>query len=215
MKQKVLITGATSGIGKAIADFYEGWDYEVTKVSRSVQDYHYNLCYPSEISSLSQRLHKENKVYDVLINNAGYVIKEDFVSVDKLWNLLLLTPYTLIRRLSDGGLLAPNSHIINIASVSGMVGEKDIPMYAALKAGVINLTKSFAKRLAPHIRVNCISPGFFDTNLFPGDTPKELINMVPLMRSADPEEIKVVIQMLDETLYITGANIVIDGGLSL
>ena len=72
-----------------------------------------------------------------------------------------------------------------------------------------------AKIAAPHVRVNCISPGFFNTNLVEGDTPQELIDQVPMLREAQPEEIIPVIDMLQKSTYMTGANIVIDGGLSL
>ena len=96
-----------------------------------------------------------------------------------------------------------------------MRGDPYTPIYAAGKAGIINLTKSLAVRLAPDIRVNCVSPGFFDTNLVQGKTPKQLINQVPMKREAQPKEIIPVIHMLQESSYITGANIVIDGGLSL
>ena len=117
-------------------------------------------------------------------------------------------------RMLHSHLKKANGQIINIASVSGMKADPDTPLYGALKAGLISLTKSFALRFAPGIRVNCISPGFFNTNLVPGDLPEELRLTIPLGKEAEPMEIIPVVKMLDESDYITGANIVIDGGLT-
>jgi 3-oxoacyl-[acyl-carrier protein] reductase len=107
-------------------------------------------------------------------------------------------------------------NIINIASVSGMVPDKDLPIYAASKAAVIAMTKSLAKQLAPRmIRVNCISPGFFKTNLVNGeDLPDDLLKTIPLGYEELPSNITPVIEMILHSRYMTGSNIVIDGGVT-
>jgi NAD(P)-dependent dehydrogenase (short-subunit alcohol dehydrogenase family) len=135
--------------------------------------------------------------------NMGETVPVNFMTPISLCNLLLL----LFKQ--DGG------HIINIASVAGITGDPDAPIYSACKAGIINFTRSMAKIAAPKVRVNCISPGFFNTNLVEGDTPQELIGKVPMEREAEPIEIIPVVHMLQTSTYMTGANIVIDGGLSL
>jgi NAD(P)-dependent dehydrogenase (short-subunit alcohol dehydrogenase family) len=72
-----------------------------------------------------------------------------------------------------------------------------------------------AKQYAPDIRVNCISPGYYKTNLVVGETPKELIQTIPLGFEEDPSNLRHVIRMIWKTRYLTGANIVVDGGVSL
>jgi len=209
-----LITGATSGIGEVIAEHYQLNNYQIVSISRK------SIYIPCDLSDQSQladicidKLRKLGKI-DILVNNAGALfLHEGIPHANHLYNLLLYTPYVLMTRLRDqliGG------HVINIASVSGMMADPETPMYGALKAGVISLTKSFARKLAPHTRVNCISPGFFNTNLVAGKAPPYLLEeeQVPLMREADPDEIIPIIEMLDSTPYMTGANIVIDGGKS-
>jgi len=209
---KALVTGATSGIGKVIADYYDGWDYEVISVSRTAPEFKCDFTERNEIHDLLERLTDIGHI-DVLVNNAGAMyLGESHSHTNALYHLLLYTPYMLMTHL-EGNL--QNGHIINIASVSGIVADPEVPVYSAMKAGLISLTKSFAKIYAPDIRVNCISPGFFNTNLVPGPAPRSLINKVPMKREAEPVEIKQVIDMIDQSPYMTGANIVIDGGLSL
>jgi len=221
MKKKVLITGATSGIGKSISEYFKENGDTVYDVSRSSHTFSYDLSNKEDIYSFMSEFKTKHTSLDILINNAGAIGQDErLMDLNKLFTLLLYTPYVLMNELYTA--MTPNeifplgcNHVINIASISGISGEVDYPMYAALKAGVINLTKSFAKKWNGEVRVNSISPGFFNTNLFTGDTPSELIDMIPMAREAEPSEIKSVIKMIDESTYMTGANIVIDGGLSL
>lgn len=105
------------------------------------------------------------------------------------------------------------SCIINIASISGMIAEPELPVYAASKAAVLSLTKSLARLYAPRVRVNAISPGFYNTNLVEGPTPPELLEKVPMKYESNPEELYPIVAMIYQTKYMTGANIVVDGGL--
>lgn len=206
----VLITGATSGLGKEIQQYYRKKGYNTLTISRTSQVLPCDLSDVADIHTMLGKLHKSPITeFDVLVNNAGrLLLDETFLDVGRLWALLLYTPYILMERLGP----KVKRHIINIASVSGMKADPDTPMYGALKAGLISLTRSYAHKLAP-VRVNCISPGFFNTNLVPGEAPKELLEPVLLGREADPKEILPAVQLLDESEYITGANIVIDGGI--
>lgn len=206
-----VITGATSGLGKAIANYYQSRDYQIVSVSRGSIHIKCDLADQSDLHGTIDELKKFYKI-DVLVNNAGHLfLNESVMDANFLYSLLLYAPYVLMTRLEEqlvGG------HIINIASVSGMMADPETPMYGALKAGVISLTKSFAHKYAPSTRVNCISPGFFNTNLVPGDVPAQLLKEVPLQREADPQEIVAAVQMIDTCKYMTGANIVVDGGLT-
>ncbi len=217
MKGTVLITGATSGIGLSIADYYRGKGYDTIEVSRLGKDYKVDLSDQSDVADFILEFNRSGiggtGRLNVLVNNAGALyLDESTMMANDLYTLLLYTPYMLMTRMATrlvGG------HIINIASVSGMKADPDTPMYGAMKAGLISMTKSFARRLAPGIRVNCISPGFIDTNLVGGSPlPQEFIDTIPLGRDAHPDELKEVVHMLDESEYITGANIVIDGGVT-
>ena len=130
-------------------------------------------------------------------------------------SLNLIAVWDLIESLQD--IMVPQSNIINIASISGMRADPDTPLYGATKAGVISLTKSYAKKFSKGkvIRVNSISPGFFSTNLVPGEVPSELLAEVPFYRVAQPGELLGVTDMILTTPYLTGVNINIDGGLLL
>jgi NAD(P)-dependent dehydrogenase (short-subunit alcohol dehydrogenase family) len=205
-----LITGTTSGLGEAIATYYSKNDYQVIGISRQSKDIQCDLSDQKDLTDYCLGMVSGFHKFDVLVNNAGALfLNEGIHNANHLYNLLLYTPYVLMTQLANR---LQGGHVINIASVSGMMADPDTPMYGALKAGVISLTKSFARKLAPNTRVNCISPGFFDTNLVPDKAPFELLKPLAIKREASPFEIIPVVRMLDTTPYITGANIVIDGG---
>ena len=213
MKGTALITGATSGIGASIADYFRDIGYDIISVSRHGADYHVNFSEQPDVADFIIQFNKSNVgPLDVLVNNAGALyLDESPMNVNYLYNLLLFTPYMLMTRMAPrlvGG------HIINIASVSGMKADPDTPMYGALKAGLISMTKSFARRLAPGIRVNCISPGFFDTNLVAGPLPEHFLKDIPLGRDAHPDELIPIVDMLHNCEYVTGVNVPIDGGIT-
>lgn len=111
--------------------------------------------------------------------------------------------------------------IINFASIAGMVGMQKAAEYAAAKSGIMGFTKTLAKELGPYgINVNCISPGVIGTERV-RNMPKEMVDQwkegIPLGRIGDPDEIARVVVFLasDDASYITGANIPVEGGLTL
>ena len=208
-----VITGATSGLGKEIAGYYRSKGYKIITAGKTDEHNPHNFADQMDLANFQLKVEKTALRIDVLVNNAGALfLNEGRHNANHLYNLLLYTPYILMTIFAER--MKQDGHIINIASVSGMMADPDTPMYGALKAGLISLTKSFAVKLAPNIRVNCISPGFFNTNLVPGDAPEDLLIKVPLFREAAPSEIIPVVEMLDQSRYMTGANIVIDGGKS-
>lgn len=110
--------------------------------------------------------------------------------------------------------------IINIASVYGILGSAPVTAYSAAKAGVISITKSFAKELAPYVAVNAVAPGNIDTDLTRGsgqDVVDSAIAATPLKRLGRPEEVASAVVFLSSSRadFITGHILVIDGGYML
>ncbi len=216
----ILVTGASSGIGKRIYKYFsKRFDYQtVYGVSRRGPTLLIDLSTVKGRKALLNEVKLRGYRISCLVNNAGvlHLDESNYSECMKMVNLNLIAVWQLTEMLYpymvDGGC------IINISSVSGLNSDSDTPLYGATKAGVISLTKSYAKKFAngtPKVRVNCISPGFFDTNLVEESTPQYLIDKVPLLREAKTEEILPVVDMIMNCEYLTGANIVVDGGLSL
>jgi len=217
----IVITGSSSGIGKAIYKWAEKSGYNVIGISREKEsDIVLDLSqtnFPELESAIKSKLFGSH--IDILINCAGIMpFLEDRKTMDtNFWGVVNMTKAGVHHMpvLSPQDIRCGQYCIINIASVSGSQADPELPIYAASKAAVISYTKSLAKKLAPGIRVNCISPGFYKTNLVPEDTPEELINTVPMGFEEEPKNIIPIIKMILETKYMTGANIVVDGGVSL
>jgi NAD(P)-dependent dehydrogenase (short-subunit alcohol dehydrogenase family) len=206
----IVITGASSGIGKALYDQFKlrkltGEKEEVVGISRRG---------PDIVQDLRDELPDHPMVKDVLvlINCAGIMPLEELDS-QEIFNVNFWGTYKMIWNLRPE--FMKGCCVINIASVSGLKADVDTPIYAASKAAVISLTKSYAKWFAPHFRVNCISPGFYKTNLVPGEIPEHYISEIPMQYAEDPINLYPVIKMILDTKYLTGANIVVDGGVSL
>ena len=111
---------------------------------------------------------------------------------------------------------SPSGSIINIASIAGLTGKGSNIAYCASKAALITMTKSYARSLAP-IRVNAISPGYIETGFvqFPDGYHEKTLDTTPLKRSGAPEEIADVVNFILSSKFLTGENIVIDGGLTI
>ena len=211
-KATAVVTGASSGLGKAIYEHLKDHGgYNVIGISRRGPDYFIDFRAFSG-SSIMSAVPMFSRI-DVLINCAGIMPLEEKGMEEDIFNVNFWAVYRALEDLYP--YLRVGSSVINIASISGIIGEKDLPIYAASKAALISLTKSYAKKWAGSIRVNSISPGLFKTNLVPGEPPQELIDTIPLGYAADPKEILPVVDMLLRTPYMTGSNIVIDGGATL
>jgi len=214
--RKVVITGASSGIGLCLASHFELQGALVLRIDRKRG---YDLRTINGIQDAIGRIHgaAEGDPVDILINNAGVMLPfeedlnwddgEDMIRVN------LTAVWHLMRALN---MTSPGGNIINIASIAGINHDADTALYSATKAGVISLTKAYAKLYASKgIRVNSISPGLFCTNLVPEPTPDSIINRVPLGYEEMPNKLIPVVDLLINTEYMTGSNIVIDGGFSL
>jgi NAD(P)-dependent dehydrogenase (short-subunit alcohol dehydrogenase family) len=207
-----IVTGASSGIGKAIYDHFADIYDKVIGISRNGPDLRVDFREKSGISQLLKML-PDGKV-DCLVNCAGILVLEDEESHgNDIFNVNFWTPYYLTTNLYSY-LKYARGVVINISSVSGLMADPDSPIYGASKAALISLTKSLAVKYAPEVRVNCISPGFFDTNLVSEPTPQHLIDPVPLQYEADTKMILPVVDAIVNCSYMTGSNLTVDGGLS-
>ena len=238
----VLVTGGSRGIGRSIAEVLVSADYHVYICSRN-EDSLKKTC--NEISAkgyfvadltsyescndlISKIIDVENRI-DVIINNAGDYVYSPVDSVDnsdieKLINLNIKAPYLLIK--SAVGYMKQNKwgRIVNIGSISGVVGEANASLYSMTKSSFSGLTKSLALELATDgITVNTINPGWVDTELAESAVDasdfsyQEEIDMIPQRRFIEPVEIANLVKYLvsDEAKGLTGQNINLCAGLSV
>jgi NAD(P)-dependent dehydrogenase (short-subunit alcohol dehydrogenase family) len=166
--------------------------------------------------------------HDVLINSAGVgtdVPIED--SDEALWDETLdvnLKGTFFCCRAALGALRVAKGNIANVASDAGLMGVPNSTVYCASKGGVVNLTRAMALELAPDVRVNCVCPGYVDTDMVrrdgieqardPAAAKQTIIDYAPLKRIASPGEIATAIVYLasDDARFVTGAAFEIDGG---
>ncbi|KKU90622.1 MAG: Short-chain dehydrogenase/reductase SDR [Microgenomates group bacterium GW2011_GWA1_48_10] len=212
------VTGASRGIGKAIADRLRG-EYEILSPTRNELDLRSDESIERFIAA-----HRGAPI-DVIVNNAG-INEPEFVdtltdqNIKDTFQVNLVAPIKLIRGFVGGMKQRHCGRIINIASMFGIVGRGKQSLYTGSKAGIIGVTKALALELAEYnILVNAICPGFVDTDLTRRNTPEknsELEKLVPLGRFADAKEIAELVAFLvsEKNTYITGEAIVIDGGFT-
>lgn len=237
--KRVLITGASGGIGSAIAKEFAAEGYELVlhchnnlnKLNDLKAELQDSLTYEPVL--VTGDLSKEDDVnaiiakagdIDVLVNNAGItrdrllvtMKPEDFDTVIEA-NLrsVYLTTHAVLR----GMIKRRWGRIINLASVSGIYGNAGQANYAASKAGIIGFSKSLAKEVAArNVTVNCIAPGMIETEMtaaIPEKAKEALLAEIPMKRMGRPEEIAYVASFLasEKASYITGAVIEADGGM--
>ena len=237
-----LVTGASRGIGKAVAQRLaaEGWPVvinylsnheaaqavaeEITAKEGTAELLPFNTSDPKAIeTALDQweEQHPDDHIA-VLVNNAG--IRRDnvmFMMSDEEWHSVLDTTlngyfYVTRRLLKHMMPRKRGGRIINMASLSGLKGLPGQTNYSAAKAALIGATKALAQEVAARsITVNAIAPGFVDTDMTKGLPEDELKKMIPVGRFGKPEEVAALAAFLasDEAAYITGEVISINGGL--
>ena len=165
---------------------------------------------------------------DILINSAGICISASVEESDEiLWDKTVNTNLKGVYFCSKVALKAlriRRGNIVNVASDAGLLGERRLSVYCASKGGVVNLTRAMAVELAPEVRVNCVCPGYVDTDMVrrdfiersenPSSTELYLKELAPMKRIAEPREIaKAIIYLAsNDAAFITGAALQIDGG---
>jgi 3-oxoacyl-[acyl-carrier protein] reductase len=241
MKKTVLVTGASRGIGRAIATVFARNNYNVMinyfKSEREAltleQELKQQGCtvavYQADVTQRTQvaaMIVESEKIFgsiDVLINNAGISQFKLFTEIsDEDWELMLATHlkgmFNCCQEVLPQMIQRKKGKIINIASIWGMVGASCEVHYSTAKAGMIGFTKALAKELGPSgIQVNCIAPGIIDTDMNKGldETEKsQLLEEIPLQRFGKPEEIAALAFYLasPEADFITGQVLSPNGG---
>ncbi|MEG1847883.1 MAG: 3-oxoacyl-ACP reductase FabG, partial [Lachnospiraceae bacterium] len=163
---------------------------------------------------------------DILVNNAGItrdnlMIRMTEADFDAVINTNLKGTFHTIKHMYRQFLKQRSGRIINLSSVTGILGNAGQANYAASKAGIIGLTKSMARELASrNITVNAVAPGFIDTQMTQAmseDAKEATINQIPLRRIGTPDDIAETVAFLasDKAAYITGQVISVDGGMNI
>jgi 3-oxoacyl-[acyl-carrier protein] reductase len=234
-----LVTGATRGIGAETARLLaaDGWTVAVNyrrdedgakrivdvieRAGGAALPIEGDVADPSAVASLFDTLEVHLGPALVLVNNAG--MRADMLTVqlaDEAWSKVVDTNLSAVFRTTKRALMpmirARWGRIINIASVAGTRGSPGQPGYSASKAGVIGLTRTVAIEVARRgITVNAVAPGFVRTALT-ADVGDEIIEHIPARRAGQPCEIAACVRFLASPFasYVTGATLVVDGGLS-
>lgn len=237
-----LVTGASRGIGRAIAlrlaedganvaviyagsaDKAEAVVNEITALGVNAKAYRCNVADSAAVNETVKAVTNDLGKIDILVNNAGItrdglmlrMKDEDF---DAVVDTNLKGAFNMIRACYSGFIRKKSGRIINISSVSGIMGNAGQANYSASKAGVIGLTKSVARELASRgITCNAVAPGFIQTDMTEnlGDN-NPLLNSIPLGRMGKPEDIAAAVAFLasDSAAYITGEVLKVDGGLAI
>ncbi len=238
-----LVTGASRGLGRAIAERLarDGWRVELVarqadklnEVRAAIEAAGGKACVhtadisdPKSADQVIAAVEKESGPLGALINNAGITKDGLLMRMDDAdWSAVIDTNLTgafrWIRAASRGMLKARAGRIVNIGSVVGLVGNAGQANYAAAKAGLIGLTQSVAREFASRgVTCNCVCPGFFDTDMtsvLKEDLKSKVLMGIPLGRFGKPEEVAGLVSFLcgPDAGYVTGQAWAIDGGMTM
>jgi 2-hydroxycyclohexanecarboxyl-CoA dehydrogenase len=239
-----VITGAASGIGRAIArelaargasvavadvnvEAAKAVAQEIAELGGRAGAFAVDVTSEESIHSLQQEIAASLGNPDIIVNCAGWnrgmpFLKNESDFIHTVTSLNLLGPIfmcqTFLRPLVESG---QPGHLVNISSDAGRVGSMGETVYAAAKGGVIALTKSLAREMARHnISVNCVSPGPTETPLFyeqPEKIQAALIRAIPFGRLGQPQDVANAVAFLvsEDSSYITGQVLSVSGGLTM
>ena len=238
-KQVALVTGASRGIGKAIALELARQGATVVGTATSeagaaaISDYLaefggkglvLNVTDAANCAAVVDEVGKSFGSLSILVNNAGITADQLAMRMkDEEWDSVIATNLTAVGRLSRavlrGMMKAKTGRIINITSVVGSAGNPGQMNYAAAKAGVAGMSRALAREIGSrNITVNCIAPGFIDTDMtkaLSAEQHASLLTQIPLARLGAPEDIAHAVAFLasPQAAYITGTTLHVNGGM--
>lgn len=222
--KKVIVTGSSRGIGKAIAESLKADGYEV--VTHSVRSGGTDLVFDvsdreATRAALEAWVEKNGAPYGVVLN-AGIAADNAFPAMeDDEWDRVLRTDldgfYNVLKPLVLPMVQARNrGRIIAISSISGVIGNRGQANYSAAKAGLIGAAKALAVELARRgITVNCVAPGVIETEMIDGIFAEEAMKAIPMRRFGKSEEVAAVVKFLmsESASYVTRQVISVNGGM--
>lgn len=229
--KNVIISGASSGIGRTACQYYLTKGFRVYGISRtksgiSNSNFIEILQDLEDEKGLKKSIKKVNFIDGIhaLINCAGVTLpSQDLPSLEvmkRTFNVNLFGTYSLILEVLPHLIKCKNSTIVNIASIGGVTGFSGNPAYGASKAAIINLTQNLALDLAKYeVRVNCVSPGYFKTDMTSRSYKDPILRSTRekntvMNRYGEPCELMGILEFLTSpaSSYVTGQNFIIDGG---
>lgn len=239
-----IVTGGSRGIGRAIAlelasqganvafnylkskDASEEVKREIGAKGREALVFQSDVRDFDAMKNMIDEIRDKWGKIDVIVNNAGILKDKALMFMEKEdWEDVISTNlsgvFNLVRAAVVTFLKQKSGNIINITSAAGVTGTSRQVNYSASKAGIIGLTKALAKEVGPYgVRVNAIAPGYIETDMLAGlkeDYRKELIKKIPLGKFGKSEEVAKIASFLasDNSRYITGQVILVDGGLAI
>ena len=227
--KKVLVTGGNRGIGKGIVEGFLNNGNEVLASCRDVSKFplendrltvaELDIADTRSIDNFKNTV--ESFGPEILVNNAGITKDNIFLRMsDDEWldviNTNLTGTFRVTKLVAKGMLKQKWGRIINISSISGMMGNPGQANYSASKSGIDGFTRSLAKELGSrNITVNSVAPGFIATDMTDSLTDEELTKKIPLGRIGNVEDVVSLVLFLssEDSNYITGQTLVVDGGL--
>lgn len=239
-----IVTGASRGIGRAIAltlaangatviinyngsaEAAEATVAEIRAAGGTAEAAKCNVADAAESDTFAKTVLERYGRVDILVNNAGItrdnlIVRMTEEEFDAVMDTNLKGAFHMIKYLTKAFMKQRSGKIVNIASVSGIMGNSGQANYSASKAGLIGLTKSVARELAPrNVCVNAVAPGFIRTDMtekLPQTVRDNAVGQIPLGKMGSPEDVAQAVLFLADAAsdYITGQVLCIDGGMAM